>query len=164
MDVALDRVIAIAKDGNGEKEKKYMEISGLVSSYHEHDIFERIDGFASVSAVRALQVASANGIPIQHVTSQNISQILPLLQVNAEIKADIQNAINAGKEVPLIIGGHSHTNVTPPAPVVTVKSSSSTVEVLKPKGAGASRHPAAAACAAGRKDARVHRAPPWLGE
>jgi 2',3'-cyclic-nucleotide 2'-phosphodiesterase (5'-nucleotidase family) len=37
--------------------------------------------------------------------------------------------INAGKPVPLIIGGHSHTNVTPPPPLITVtgKTGSTTV-------------------------------------
>ncbi len=99
MDVAMDRVIAVAKDGDTAKEKAYMDIAGLVSSYHEHDIFEKIDGFSSVSAVRALQVAAANGIPIQHINAANIAQILPTLQVSAEIKTDIQNAVNAGKEV-----------------------------------------------------------------
>jgi hypothetical protein len=76
-----------------------MDIAGLVSSYHEHDIFEKIDGFSSVSAVRALQVASANGIQIQHVNSANIAKMLPMLQISDEIKMDIQNAVNAGKEV-----------------------------------------------------------------
>ncbi len=99
MDVAMDRVIAVAKDGDTAKEKAYMDIAGLVSSYHEHDIFEKIDGFSSVSAVRALQVAAAGGIPIQHINAANMAQILPALQVGVEIKTDIQNAINAGKEV-----------------------------------------------------------------
>lgn len=99
MDVAMDRVIAVAKDGDTNKEKAYMNISGLVSSYHEHDIFEKIDGFASVSAVRALQLASANGIPIQNINTTNIGEILPTLQVSSEIKTDIQNAVNAGREV-----------------------------------------------------------------
>lgn len=58
IDVAMDRVIAAAKDGNTANEKSYMDIAGLVSSYHEHDIFEKIDGFSSVSAVKALQTAS----------------------------------------------------------------------------------------------------------
>ncbi|OGW29570.1 MAG: hypothetical protein A2X56_13145 [Nitrospirae bacterium GWC2_57_13] len=99
MDVAMDRVIAVAKDGNVAKEKAYMDIAGLVSSYHEHDIFERIDGFSSVSAVRAIQVAMANGTPIHYINSSNIGQTLPLLQVASEIKTEIQNAVNAGKEV-----------------------------------------------------------------
>jgi transglutaminase-like putative cysteine protease len=99
IDVAMDRIIVIAKDGDTSKEKACMDIAGLVSSYHEHDIFEKIDGFSSVSAVRALQVASANGIAIQKINSSNIAQILPALQVGLDITADIQNAVNAGKEV-----------------------------------------------------------------
>jgi hypothetical protein len=76
-----------------------MDMHGLVGSYHEHDIFEKIDGFSSVSAVKALQTAAASGIPIQKITGGNIGQLLPTLQVSAEIKTDIQNAVNAGKEV-----------------------------------------------------------------
>ena len=99
MDVAMDRVIVVAKDGNTNNEMAYMDIAGLVSSYNEHDIFEKIDGFSSVSTVRALQVASANGITIEKINSGNIAQILPTLQVGPDITTDIQNAVNAGKEV-----------------------------------------------------------------
>jgi len=99
MDVAMDRVIVVAKDGNVSNETAYMNIAGLVSSYNEHDIFEKIDGFSSVSTVRALQVASANGIVIRKINSGNIAQILPTLQVGPDITTDIQNAVNAGKEV-----------------------------------------------------------------
>ncbi len=91
IDVAMDRIITVARDGDTAKERSYMDIAGLVSSYHEHSLFENIDGFPSVSAVRALQVASANGIPIQHINSTNIGQILPLLSIAPEI-----NGTNGG--------------------------------------------------------------------
>jgi len=107
LDVAMDRIIAVSKNGDTVKEKTFMDIAGLVSSYHEHSIFENIDGIASVSAVRALQVASANGIQIQHINISNVGQLLPALQVAAEIKTDIQNAINSGKEVTI-----PQTNIT----------------------------------------------------
>lgn len=99
IDVALEGVVVNARDGNINKEKAYMDMLGLVGSYHEHDIFEKIDRFSSVSAVRALQVASANGIPIHRINAANMAEILTSLQVSPEIKTDIQNAINAGKEV-----------------------------------------------------------------
>jgi hypothetical protein len=99
IDVAMDRIITIARDGDTAKEKSYMDIAGLTSSYHEHSLFENIDGFSSVSAVRALQVAGANGISILHITAANIGQLLPTLQVAPEIKIDIQNAVNARKEI-----------------------------------------------------------------
>ena len=99
MDVAMLQVIASAKDGDVGKEQAYMSIHGLVGSYNEHDIFEKIDGFASTSAVRALQVAAENNIPIKHINATNIGEILPMLQVGSEINTEIQNAVNAGKEV-----------------------------------------------------------------
>jgi hypothetical protein len=98
-DMAMDRIIVVAKDGDVTKEKTYMDIAGLVSSYNEHDILEKIDEFSAVSVVKALQTASAGGISIQQVNSANIKTVLPALQVSSEIKTDIQNAVNAGKEV-----------------------------------------------------------------
>lgn len=106
MDVAMAGVIVSAKDGNTSKELAYMDMHGLVGSYNEHDIFEKIDGFSSVSAVKALQTAAANGIPIHKVNAANINQMLTTLQVSSEIKTDIQNAVNAEKEVTI-----SQTNV-----------------------------------------------------
>jgi transglutaminase-like putative cysteine protease len=99
MDVAMDRIITVAKDGNTIKEKAYMDIAGLVSSYHEHDIWEKIDQFAAASAVKAIQTATVNNIPVYTINAMNISQFLPTLQVTAEVKKDVQNAVNAGKEV-----------------------------------------------------------------
>ncbi len=106
IDVAMDRIVAVAKDGNVNKEKAFMNISGLVSSYDEHDVFEKLDEFPSVSAVRALQIAATNGISIYTINSANIAQVLPTIQVDQEVRKDIQNAVNAGKEVTI-----SQTNV-----------------------------------------------------
>jgi cell wall-associated NlpC family hydrolase len=106
MDVAMDRLIVVAKDSDVEKEKNYMDIAGLVSSYHEHDVFEKIDDFYSVSAVRALQYARETNISIYTINSSNISQLMPLLEVGEDVKQDIQDAVGAGKEVTI-----SQTNV-----------------------------------------------------
>ena len=43
--------------------------------------------------------ASSLPLSIQKITGGNIAQLLPTLQVSQEIKADIQNAVNAGKEI-----------------------------------------------------------------
>lgn len=99
MDIAMDRMIAISREGSKTKAKAFMDIAGLTGSYHEHDIFERIDGFSSISAVKAIQSANTNGITVYTINSTNISQLLPLLQVDSDIKTDIQNAVNAGREV-----------------------------------------------------------------
>ena len=101
VDVAMDRTVSIARDGNKTKERVYIDIAGLTGSYHEHEVFEKIDGFVSVSAVKAIQIASSNGIAIYSIDSTNINQLLPLTQVDADTKVDIQNAVNAGKVVTL---------------------------------------------------------------
>jgi transglutaminase-like putative cysteine protease len=106
MDVAMAGVIVSARDGDTRKEMAYMDVHGSVGSYHEHDIFEKIDGFSSVSAIKALQTAAANNIPIKKINAANISQMIATLQVSSEIITDIQNAVNAGKEVTI-----SQTNV-----------------------------------------------------
>lgn len=65
----------------------------------EHVIFERMFNVSSISMARVFQQANASAIPIYAISSANISQILPLLQVDSAVKTDIQNAINAGKIV-----------------------------------------------------------------
>lgn len=99
MDVRLDRITVVARDGNLQAEKSYMEMAGLVSSFNEHYIFEAIDGFSSVSTVKALQAANQSGIAIYKINSANIDQIVPLLQVRQEVIADIRNSVNAGNEI-----------------------------------------------------------------
>ena len=52
-----------------------------------------------ISTVKALKMANDQGIPIYTINQQNISSVLPQLQVDQQVKADIQNAVNAGKVV-----------------------------------------------------------------
>lgn len=99
MDVSMDRIIAVAKDGSLQAEKSYMEMSGLISSFNEHYIFEAIDGFSSVSTVKALQTASQGGIAIYKITAANLEQIVPQLHVRQEVVTDIRNSVNAGNEI-----------------------------------------------------------------
>jgi hypothetical protein len=52
-----------------------------------------------ISAVKAIQLAAAEGQKIYTITQQNLSIALQQLQLSSEIKADIRNAVNAGMEV-----------------------------------------------------------------
>lgn len=99
MDMRLERMTAVARDGNLQTEKKYMELAGLISSFDEHYTFEAIEGVASVSAVKALQFANQNGITVYKITQANQGQYLPLLQIGQKDLTDITNALNSGKEV-----------------------------------------------------------------
>ncbi|MCL5024420.1 MAG: transglutaminase-like domain-containing protein [Nitrospirae bacterium] len=110
----VDRVLSVSKaiDGDKEKELQFMFSTGMSGSALEHSIPEQILSTLSnpvegVSAVKALQIANDQGIPIYTIDQTNISTVLPQLQVDSDIKIDIQNAVNAGKEVTV-----SKTNIT----------------------------------------------------
>jgi|GEM_PF-5241152 len=53
----------------------------------------------AISAVKALQKASAAGQRIYHITQTNQSTILANIHHDADTMAEIRNALNAGKEV-----------------------------------------------------------------
>jgi len=93
-----------AKDGNNETMKQFMLSSGMASSALEHSVPEKLfstpeQKAEGISAVKALQIANDQGIPIYTVNQTNISTVLPQLQVDQQVKEDIQNAVNAGKVV-----------------------------------------------------------------
>jgi len=112
MDVGRNINIVKALDGDNAKKVQYVLASGMNSSALEHSVPEQMfstpdnpaDG---VSAVKALKIANDQGIPIYTINQSNIDTILPQLQVAPDVKADIVNAVNAGKVVTV-----SKTNIT----------------------------------------------------
>jgi hypothetical protein len=110
----VDRIMqaAFSKDGNMDRVKQYMLASGERSSVLEQLIPEELFSTSTnivhgISAVKALQIASESGIPIYSIDQSNINAVLPQLQVNADVKIDIANAVSAGKTVTV-----SKTNIT----------------------------------------------------
>jgi transglutaminase-like putative cysteine protease len=97
----------ISLDGDMTKRRDFMKHRGLNSSYLEHKIIENLLEEEAISAVKALQIAAQNGIPIYTIDQSNINSILPALTISDNDKADIQNAVNAGKKVTV-----SRDNVT----------------------------------------------------
>jgi hypothetical protein len=93
-----------ARDGNTKTAKQFMLSSGISGSALEHSVPEQLfstsenpsEGF---SAVKALKIANDQGIPIYTINKENVDLILPQLQLSQQVKDDIQNAVNAGKEV-----------------------------------------------------------------
>jgi transglutaminase-like putative cysteine protease len=82
-----------------QREKTFMVLSGLSSSVWENRVLETFFDVPAVSAVRLLKLASEQGIPVYMITSTNMNEILQQLTVGVDVKADIQNAVNAGKQV-----------------------------------------------------------------
>jgi len=97
MDRDLHTVVPV--DGDMNRIKPFMQLVGNNSSYLEHSNTEKIYQTEAISAVKAIQLAHDQGIPVHTINSQNISNELLVLQLSAELKADISNAINAGQEV-----------------------------------------------------------------
>ncbi|CAK0766568.1 Transglutaminase domain-containing protein [Gammaproteobacteria bacterium] len=111
----VDRVFtqAVAKDNDNAKLIAYMRQTGLATSAFEHAVPERL--FADpakpltdpsqpqgISAVKALAIAASQGQKICTLNAKNQAyhaSIVASLGTNEEIKAEISNALAAGKEV-----------------------------------------------------------------
>jgi hypothetical protein len=96
--------IAGVNDGDPVKKKQFVLQAGLLSSALEHAVPEQLFVNAqnpgeAISAVKALQKASAVGQRIYHITQANQSTILANIHHDSDTMAEIQNALNAGKEV-----------------------------------------------------------------
>lgn len=101
-----DRLLSLVKalDGNVEKPKQFMMTAGMNASALEHSVPEQLFSTTEnpaygISAVKALQIANNQGIPIYTINQSNINTVIPQLQLDSATKADIQNAVNAGKIV-----------------------------------------------------------------
>jgi Transglutaminase-like enzymes, putative cysteine proteases len=112
MDADYLMQVVKAKDGNSSTVRQYMLSSGMTSSALEHRVPEQLfstteSSVEGISTVKALKLANEQGIPIYTINEQNLSMILPQLQIGPQVKEDIKNAINAGKVVTV-----SKTNIS----------------------------------------------------
>jgi cell wall-associated NlpC family hydrolase len=95
-DIGLEAIQATSREGNATKLRSFLELRGLAGSFSEGAVFEAIHGFDSVSAVKALQAAAAQGVPVYKIDQSNAAQILPLLQLASEDRQEIQDGIAVG--------------------------------------------------------------------
>lgn len=105
-DIPLIHVSEVG-DGDAEKRKQFVMQTGMLSSALEHATPEQM--FASqdpadpkpdaISAVKALQKASAQGQRIYHLTQENMGQTLGSIHHDTDTIIEIRNALLAGKEV-----------------------------------------------------------------
>ncbi|MCL4479390.1 MAG: hypothetical protein M1381_09880 [Deltaproteobacteria bacterium] len=104
MDVQRNLELTEATEGNNKSILQYMLTSGMNSSALENSVPERIfstptNPVKGISAIKAIQIANDQGIPIYTVNQSNISTVLPQLQLPSDVISDIQNAVNAGEAV-----------------------------------------------------------------
>lgn len=85
--------------GDTNDEKQFMILTGVDASISENRIFEDTYDEEAISAVKILELASDQGIPIYDIDSSNIGTILPLLNVSSSVKNYITDAVNNGRVV-----------------------------------------------------------------
>ena len=86
-------------DGTKDKQIQFMLTSGNIGSYLENGIIEQMYKWQGISASKSIYIANNMGLKIYSISRSNYQSVLPLLQVTNEVKSDIMNAVNAGKEV-----------------------------------------------------------------
>ena len=96
IDVSRNVISPFSMAGDKNIENAFKVQSGIYTSAMEHIIFEWMFNVSAVSTVKILQQANKLSIPVYIVTNQNMSQVLPNVQVADSIKIEIQNAVNAG--------------------------------------------------------------------
>ena len=102
----VDRFInqRVDKDNNQDNWRAFNRAQGARMSAMEHLVPEQMFSTEEapangISAVKAIQLAAAEGQKIYTITQANVSIAMQQLQLSSEIKADIRNAVSAGMEV-----------------------------------------------------------------
>lgn len=104
LDVDLVRNIVVNKTNDTGEFINFNQMTGYRASAMEHAVPEQMfqsfnGGGEGVSAVKALAVAAQAGQKIFQITSANLASVLPQLSLDADVRADIVNSVNAGKVV-----------------------------------------------------------------
>jgi len=95
IDADRNTCLVVPKAGEDWKTKEFMTLTGYASSGLEHFIWEQKYGPGGISAVKAIQIANEQGIPVYDINSTN-EDLIDTLSISDIAKEDMHNAINAG--------------------------------------------------------------------
>jgi hypothetical protein len=103
LDIPLS-IVTATNDGSTDNKKNFVMQVGVLSSALEHVTSEQIfndplNPIDAISAVKALQIAAAQGQRTYQITQTNIDSVLPLLNLSGTTEAEIVTSVNAGLEV-----------------------------------------------------------------
>ena len=98
IDVDRDILSPSSQSGNRDTEFWFMVQNGLNASGQEHDLFESLMELDAISAVRAIELANSQLVPIYIIDSGN-AQRIDELQLLSDDKRDIRNFVSAGRTV-----------------------------------------------------------------
>lgn len=104
MDMDFMRVALGTNEQNPERQKQLMKQMGMRLSAMEHLVPEQMFSTEEspaygVSAVKAIQLAAAEGQKIYTITQANVNAALSAINLNSATEQEIRNAVYAGKEV-----------------------------------------------------------------
>jgi len=99
IDIQRDVSNPIDMSGTGRAIRDFMIMDGMNASFLESSIFETVFEVDGISTLKALALANLAGIPVYKITNDNANTYLPLLQISADVKTDIVNALNMGLQV-----------------------------------------------------------------
>ena len=109
LDIPMN-IVAQSLDGVQTKTAQHVIQVGTIGSSIEHQKPEQIlnsdpaNPVQAISAVKALQLANAQGQKIYQINQTNVDTIIPKLHLSSDIISEIKTAIGQGKEVT------THTN------------------------------------------------------
>lgn len=103
MDLDMIRSAVAAKDNDQARQLNYHRLTGVRYSAFEHIVPEQLfstpeSPAQGISAVKALTLAAAQGQTIYTLTQANSSQLNRIV-IDANARAEIRDAINAGQQV-----------------------------------------------------------------
>jgi len=105
LDIPMD-IVAAVDDGDNAKKNSFVTERGVLSSALEHIILEQMFYDAAqaipsdtVSAVKAIQIASVRGQKIYKITQENSSSVLPNIMLGSVAMEEIQASLSSGKEI-----------------------------------------------------------------
>ncbi|MGD8570261.1 MAG: hypothetical protein PVJ39_19395, partial [Gammaproteobacteria bacterium] len=103
MDIPILRISEVDSQNINEKITYNFQV-GMLSSALEHLIPEQFLKFGDVqpdatSAVKAIMKAAAQGQKLFHITSENQSNVLPMINHDQNTLTEIKKALMRGKEV-----------------------------------------------------------------
>ncbi len=99
IDAALRGAEVVTQTADPGREREFMRLSSLQGSILENRLFEDDFKVDSVSTAKLLQVANVNGPSLVIIDRTNIDTVLPTLNLDDGITADIRNSVNQGLTV-----------------------------------------------------------------
>lgn len=86
-----------AKDGDPDKRFGYHLGSGVLSSLMEDHAFTQLHSLPTVSTIKALTVASAQGLAIYQVNASNVDEVLGRTALPSQVEDSIRDAVADGR-------------------------------------------------------------------